>query len=102
MDADARRIRELERGFRRDGLPNLIVDLSATEDIFTRGIPFLTLVFVVEVMNALDVNAGWANLLLGLGGAVVLFGGFGLLNLARRRRFLSIPSGSASPSWSCS
>jgi hypothetical protein len=58
MDADARRIRELERGFRRDGLPNLIVDLSATEDTFTRAIPFLTLVFVVEVMNALDVNAG--------------------------------------------
>jgi hypothetical protein len=91
MDADARRIRELERGFRRDGLPNLIVDLSATEDIFTRAIPFLTLVFVVEVMNALDVNAGWANLLLGLGGAVVLLGGFGLLNVVRRRRFLSIP-----------
>jgi hypothetical protein len=38
------------------------------EDTFTRAIPFLTLVFVVEVMNALDVNAGWANLLLGLGG----------------------------------
>jgi hypothetical protein len=91
MDADARRIRELERGFRRDGLPNLIVDLSATEDIFTRAIPFLTLVFVVEVVNALDVNAGWANLLLGLGGAVVLFGGFGLLNVVRGRRFLSIP-----------
>jgi len=91
MDADARRIRELERGFRRDGLPNLIVDLSATEDTFTRAIPFLTLVFVVEVMNALDVNAGWANLLLGLGGAVVLFGGFGLLNVVRGRRFLSIP-----------
>ena len=91
MDADARRIRELERGFRRDGLPNLIVDLSATDDVFTRAIPFLTLVFVVEVMNALDVNAGWANLLLGLGGAVVLFGGFGLLNVVRGRRFLSIP-----------
>jgi hypothetical protein len=91
MDADARRIRELERGFRRDGLPNLIVDLSATEDIFTRAIPFLTLVFVVEVVNPLDVNAGWANLLLGLGGAVVLFGGFGLLNVVRGRRFLSIP-----------
>src|SRR5215218_1994015 len=39
----------------------------------------------------LDVNAGWANLLLALGGAVVLFGGFGLLNLVRGRRFLSIP-----------
>jgi hypothetical protein len=91
MDADARRIRELERGFRRDGLPNLIVDLSATDDIFTRAIPFLTLVFVVEAVNAFDVNAGWANLLLGLGGAVVLFGGFGLLNVVRGRRFLSIP-----------
>jgi hypothetical protein len=91
MDADARRIRELERGFRRDGLPNLIVDLSAAEDIFTRAIPFLAVVFVVEVINALDVNAGWANLLLGLGGAVVLFGGFGLLNVVRGRRFLSIP-----------
>ena len=43
---------ELERGFRRDGLPNLIVDLSATEDIFTRAIPFLTLVFVVEAKRA--------------------------------------------------
>jgi hypothetical protein len=91
MDADARRIRELERGFRRDGLPNLIVDLSATDDIFTRAIPFLTLVFVVEAVSALDVNAGWTNLLLGLGGAAVLLGGFGLLNVARRRRFLSIP-----------
>ena len=91
MDADARRIQELERGFRRDGLPNLIVDLSATEDIFTRAIPFLTLVFVVEAVSALDVNAGRANLLLGLGGVVVLLGGFGLLNLVRGRRFLSIP-----------
>ena len=91
MDADARRIQELERGFRRDGLPNLIVDLSATEDIFARAVPFLTLVFVVEAVNAFDVNAGRANLLLGLGGVVVLFGGFGLLNVARGRRFLSIP-----------
>jgi len=91
MDADASRIRELERGFRRDGLPNLIVDLSATEDIFTRAIPFFTVVFIVETVNALDVNAGRANLLLALGGAVVLFGGFGLLNLVRGRRFLSIP-----------
>jgi len=91
MDADARRIHELERGFRRDGLPNLIVDLSAAEDVFTRAIPFFALVFVLEIVNALDVGAGWTNLLLALGGAVVLFGGFGLLNLVRGRRFLSVP-----------
>lgn len=91
VDADERRIDELERGFRRDGLPNLIVDLSAAEDIFTRAIPFFALVFVVEIVNALDVDAGWANLLLALGGAVVLIGGFGVLNVVRGRRFLSIP-----------
>jgi hypothetical protein len=91
VDADTRRIRELERGFRRDGLPNLIVDLSASEDIFTRAIPFFVVVFVVEIVNAVDIEAGWANLLLALGGAVVLIGGFGVLNVVRGRRFLSIP-----------
>jgi hypothetical protein len=91
MDADARRIRELERGFRRDGLPNLIVDLSATEDIFTRAVPFLAVVFMLEIVNALAVNASWAGLLLALAGAVVLLGGFGLLNVLRGRRFLAIP-----------
>jgi hypothetical protein len=91
VDADSSRIRELERGFRRDGLPNLIVDLSAAEDIFTRAIPFLSLVFLLEIVNALDINAGWANLLLALGGAGVLIGAFGLLNVLRGRRFLSIP-----------
>jgi hypothetical protein len=91
VDADAERTQELERGFERDGLPALIVDRSATDDIFTRAIPFLTLVFVVEIVNALDVDAGWTNLLLALGGALILFGAFGLLNVARGRAFLSIP-----------
>jgi hypothetical protein len=89
---DARRIAELERGFRREGLPNLILDFSVAEDVFTRAIPFLTLVFVLEVVNAMDVEAGWANLLLVLGGAAILFGTFGLLNVVRGRRFLSVPS----------
>jgi len=91
MDADEQRIRELERGFRRDGLPNLIVDRSATEDVFTRAFPFLTVVLVLEVVNALAVNASWANGLLALAGAALLLAGFGLVNLARGRRFLSVP-----------
>jgi hypothetical protein len=95
--ANRARIRELERGFRRDGLPNLIVDLSASEDIFTRAIPFLSLVFVLEIVNALDVEAGWTNLVLALGGAVVLLGAFGVLNLLRGRRFLSIPDKVGAP-----
>jgi hypothetical protein len=92
MGSDEARIRELEDGFRRDGLPNLIVDLSAAEDIFTRAIPFLSLVFVIEIVNALDIDAGWKNLLLAVGGAAVLFGAFGVLNVVRGRRFLSVPT----------
>jgi hypothetical protein len=89
---DATRIAELERGFRRDGLPNLILDFSAAEDVFTRAIPFLTIVFVLEVVNAMDVEAGWLNLLLALGGAAILIGAFGVLNVARGRRFFSVPT----------
>lgn len=97
VDAEVVRIRELEAGFRRDGLPNLIVDLSASEDIFTRAAPFLALVFILEVVNALDVDAGWKNLLLALGGIAVLIGGFGVLNVIRGRRFLSIPTRVGTP-----
>ena len=93
MSDDAARIAELERGFRRDGLPNLILDFSAAEDVFTRAIPFLSLVFVLEVVNAMDLEASaWVNLLFALGGAAILFGAFGVLNVARGRPFLSVPS----------
>ena len=93
MSDDAARIAELERGFRRDGLPNLILDFSAAEDVFTRAIPFLSLVFVLEVVNAMDLEeSAWVNLLFALGGAAILFGAFGVLNVARGRQFLSVPS----------
>ena len=44
------RIRELERGSRRDGLPNLIVDLSATDDIFTRLVRGLVRGMLVQAL----------------------------------------------------
>jgi hypothetical protein len=91
VNDETRRIRELEDGFRHDGLPNLIVDLTATDDIFTRAIPFLSVVFLLEILNALDVDAGWGNLLLAPVGAALLIGAFGLVNVARGRRFFSVP-----------
>jgi hypothetical protein len=87
-----RRIRDYERGFRRAGLPNLIEDYSATEDVFTRAIPFVSLVFVLELLNALNLDyAWWGNLLALFGGAGVLLGTFGALNVVRRRPFASVP-----------
>jgi len=87
------RIRELERAFRRAGLPNLIEDYTAAEDVFTRALPFLTLVFLLELFNALDLQfPWWGNVLALLGGAAFALGAFGLLNVARGRRFASIPT----------
>jgi hypothetical protein len=53
------RIREIERAFRRAGLPNLIEGYSAAEDVFTRALPFLTLVFLLEILNALNLEWIW-------------------------------------------
>ena len=87
-----RRLRELERGFRHAGLPLLAEDYRATEDVFTRAIPLLTLVFVLELLGA--INLDWkplANALAIAGGVAVLFGAFGLVNLVRGRPFASVP-----------
>jgi hypothetical protein len=86
-------IRDYEGRFRRAGLPNLIEEYSATEDVFTRALPFLGLVFVVEMLGA--INLGWHSVLLNvlafLGGVAITVGAFGLLNLSRDRPFASIP-----------
>jgi hypothetical protein len=87
-----RRIQELERDFRSAGLPLLSEDYSATEDVFTRAIPLLALVFVVEILGA--INLDWlpgANVLAVIGGLALLLGAFGVLNVVRGRSFLSVP-----------
>lgn len=95
---DAARIDELERGFRHDGLPNLILDFSVSEDIFTRAVPFLTLVFMLEMVNATDVDLPLGvNLLLAVAGAAILIAAFGVLNRVRGRRFFSVPSRVGTP-----
>ena len=86
------RIRELERRFRSAGLPLLIEGYSATEDVFTRAIPLLAVVFVLEILGA--VNLDWPaalNVLALLGGVALVLGGFGLVNVSRGRAFFSVP-----------
>jgi len=85
-------LRAYERDFRRAGLPLLIEDYSAREDIFTRAVPLLTLVFVAEMLGA--IQADWSlleNFGAALGGLAILLGGFALLNALRRRPPLARP-----------
>ncbi|MDX6698241.1 MAG: hypothetical protein QOE65_1638 [Solirubrobacteraceae bacterium] len=81
-----------ERGFRRAGLPLLIEDYSAREDVFTRAVPILSLVFLAEALGAVDLR--WsvlANLGAVAGGLAIVVVAMGALNRGRGVPFLSRP-----------
>jgi hypothetical protein len=81
-----------ERRFRKAGLPLFIEDYTAAEDVFNRAIPLLGLVFVTELLGAIDLD--WplaANVAAALGGLAVLLVAVGLVNRMRGRPFLSVP-----------
>lgn len=81
-----------EQQFRRAGLPLFIEDWSARTDVFNRAFPLLALVFVVELLGAL--NLDWPVLLnlAAIGGAVALsVAAVALVNRRRGRPHLAIP-----------
>lgn len=81
-----------ERRFRAAGLPLLIEDYSASEDIFTRVTPLLALVAFLEVLGAIDLTwPWWANVLTEIGAAGVLLGAIVAYNTHRRRPPLARP-----------
>jgi hypothetical protein len=90
--SDGDEIRDYETRLRRAGLPLLIEDYSAREDVFTRLLPLLGLLFVLELSNAL--NFDWslaANVACVIGALLVLFVPVALLNRSRGQRALSLP-----------
>ncbi len=89
--ADDRRVDELERSFRRAGLPTFIRGYSARQ-AFAKALPLLTVVFVLEILNALNFDFGfWANIGFLAGGIGISLGIIGMLNLSRGQPFLSVP-----------
>ncbi len=81
-----------ERRLRRAGLPLLIEDYSAWEDVFTRAVPLLSLVVTGQLLGAVDKDwPWWGNALALLGALTIVAGGVAMVNRARGRRALSIP-----------
>lgn len=81
-----------ERAFHRAGLPAFIADRTAGEDIWTRAVPLLALVFGFEVLGAVDLAlAFWVNVLLVLAAVLILLGTLAALNHARGRPALARP-----------
>lgn len=90
MEGD-QRVSELERSFRRAGLPTFIRGYSARQ-AFAKALPLLTLVFVVEILNALNFDFGfWTNVGFLAGGIGIALGIMGVLNVARGQRFIAVP-----------
>src|SRR3954454_18677095 len=87
-----------ERRFRRAGLPLLIEDYSASEDIFTRVAPLLALVAVLELFGAVDLTwPWWANVLTVLVAAGVLLAAIAPANAHRGRPPLARPDHVGAP-----
>jgi len=82
----------VERWFTNRGIPNFIHDYSASEDVFTRAAPILTLVFVAELLGALNLEwPWWGNALAIAGGSAILAGALVISNLVRGRSAWSRP-----------
>ena len=85
-------VQDYERRLRRAGLPLLIEDYSAQEDIFNRAIPFLALVFLAELGSASNLEWSlWANVAAMLGGLVILLAPIAALNVHRGQRSYALP-----------
>ena len=71
--ADIEKIDEIERWFVRRGMPHLISGYNAAEDVFTRALPILTLVFLFSMLGALSSEFSFeSNLGIAVGGFILL------------------------------
>ena len=81
-----------ERRLRRAGLPLLIEDYSAWDDIFTRAAPLLSLVVMGQLLGAIDKDwPWWGNVLAVVGATAIVLAGVALVNYRRGRPPLSVP-----------
>jgi hypothetical protein len=82
----------VERWFRSRGIPHFIGDYSASRDVFTRVLPSLTLILVLELLGALNFTwPWWLNLVVAAAGLGALLGVWAVVNAARRRPALTRP-----------
>jgi hypothetical protein len=90
--SDEAQVVAVERWFVRQGLPHFIDDYSAARDILTRAIPILTLIFVLEMFNGLNLEwVWWANVAALLGSLAILVGVWAAINIGRGRAPLTRP-----------
>jgi hypothetical protein len=85
-------VESYERRFRRAGLPMLVEDRTAREDVWTRAAPLLAFVLIVEVLLAGNLDwPVWANALVLVGATTALATVVAVVNLLRGRPARALP-----------
>lgn len=82
--SDLAALGEVERWFVDRGTPHLIEQYSATEDVFTRALGPLSIIFLLEFTLALNAEwRWWQNVLAAAGGFALLLALYALVNRLR-------------------
>jgi len=82
----------IERWFVRRGVPHFISNYSATEDVWTRAIPALIIVFLLSSVSGIDLNwTVWQVAAASFGGLLVLLGSWMALNRYRNQPVFEVP-----------
>ncbi len=73
-------------------MPHVIHDYRASTDVFTRAVPFLALVFALELFSSFgDRFRGWAQFGVFCAGVAIALVAVALVNRLRGRRLLQLP-----------
>ncbi len=91
-------VAEVERWFLGRGLPHFIEDYSARRDVFTRALPLLTLILLVELVGALNFEwAWWVNVFVAAASFAGLLAVWAVTNRVRGRPAFARPESVGGP-----
>ncbi|MCH9816162.1 MAG: hypothetical protein K0U64_06880 [Actinomycetia bacterium] len=84
--------KQTERWFTHRGLPHFIFDYSASQDVWTRALPALAVLFLVNISGGLRTDRTWVgNTIAALVGLLIGLGAWALVNRLKGRRWLQLP-----------
>ncbi len=90
--ADDDLVKTTEEWFVHNGIPHFIDDFTASEDVWTRVVGWLSFVFLAEMFLTFgDQFTGWQQLVVFLGGVAVAVGAFAAVNRLRGRSTFARP-----------
>ena len=96
--ADPEVLRRVEQWFLSRGIPHFIDSYSVTRDVFTRTLPILTLILLLELALALNADwAWWVNGAVAGASFAALLGVWALTNALRHRPLMARPDRVGAP-----